>query len=78
MFRREFALMPGLVRGVAAGDRDRAPGSLLREAQNMLTPARGEADPQRRRELGRSALAKGREAVGHREVTDQNVRRGAR
>ena len=24
MFRREFALMPGLVRGVAAGDRDRA------------------------------------------------------
>jgi hypothetical protein len=24
MFRREFALMPGLVRGVAAGDRERA------------------------------------------------------
>src|SRR5258705_11038450 len=24
MFRREVALMPGLVRGVAAGDRDRA------------------------------------------------------
>ena len=23
-FRREFALMPGLVRGVVAGDRDRA------------------------------------------------------
>jgi hypothetical protein len=68
--------------GASAQDRERAlaimrssltliPGSLLREAQNMLTAARGEADPQRRRELARSALAKAREAVGRREVTDE-------
>jgi hypothetical protein len=72
--------------GASAQDRERAlaimrssltliPGSLLREAQNMLTAARGEADPQRRRELARSALVKGREAVG-REVTDQERAQG--
>jgi hypothetical protein len=53
------------------------PGSLVREAQAALTAARGEADPHRRRELTRSAVAKSREAVGRREVTDE-VRAEAR
>ena len=42
----------------------------------MLTAARGEADPHRRRELARSALAKGREALRHREVTDEERAQG--
>ena len=73
--------------GASAEDRERAlvimrssltliPGSLLGEAQSMLTAARGEADPQRRRELARSALAKGREALRHREVTDEERAQG--
>jgi hypothetical protein len=52
------------------------PGSLLGEAQSMLTAARDEADPHRRRELARSALAKGREALRHREVTDEERAQG--
>ena len=73
--------------GASAQDRERAlvimrsslaliPGSLLGEAQRMLAAARGEADPQRRRELARSALAKGREALGHRGVTDEERAQG--
>jgi hypothetical protein len=73
--------------GASAEDRERAlaimrssltliPGSLLREAQNMMTAARDETDPQRRRELARSALAMGREALRHREVTDQERAQG--
>lgn len=45
--------------------------SLLQEAQKALADARGETDPQRRRELARSAVAKAREAVGHRESTEE-------
>jgi hypothetical protein len=70
----------------SAEDRDRAvaimrssleltprpdPDTLLRDAQNMLTEARGEAEPHRRRELARSALAKARAAMRHRGVDDQ-------
>jgi hypothetical protein len=73
--------------GASAEDRERAleimrssltliPGSLLGEAQSMLTAARAETDPHRRRELARSALAKGREALRHREVTDQERAQG--
>jgi hypothetical protein len=77
---------------MSAEDRDRAvvimrsaleltpkpdPGSLLREAQNLLTDARGEADPHRRREQARSALAKAREAMRHRDV-DNHERAQAR
>jgi hypothetical protein len=73
-------------RDASAEDRDRAvaimrsaleltpkpdPGSLLREAQTMLTEARGEADPHRRRELAGSALAKARAAMRHRDVDAQ-------
>jgi hypothetical protein len=79
-------------RDMSAEDRDRAvaimcsaleltpkpdPGSLLREAQNLLTVARGEADPHRRREQARSALAKAREAMRHRDV-DNHERAQAR
>lgn len=71
----------------SAQDRERAlaimrssqtliPGSLLAQAQSMLTAARGEADPQRRRELARSALAMGRDALGQREVTDEERAQG--
>ena len=42
----------------------------------MMTAARDEADPQRRRELARSALAKGREALRHREVADEERAQG--
>jgi hypothetical protein len=73
--------------GASAQDRERAlaimrssltliPGSLLGEAQSVLTAARDEADPHRRRELARSALAKGREALRHREVTDEERAQG--
>lgn len=65
----------------SAEDRERAqmilrsslamiPGSLLREAQTTLTAARAQTDPQRRRDLARSALTMAREAVGRREVTE--------
>lgn len=68
--------------GAGAEERERAqsvlqsaltmiPGSLLREAQSILTTARSETDPHKRRELARSALAKAREAAGRREVTDE-------
>jgi hypothetical protein len=46
------------------------PKSLLGEAHHALAAARSESDPQRRRELAKSALAKAREAVTHPEVTD--------
>lgn len=68
--------------GASAEERERAqaivqsaltliPGSLLREAQSMLTAARSETDLHRRRELASSALAKAREAVRRREATDE-------
>ncbi|WP_235887116.1 hypothetical protein [Mycolicibacterium arabiense] len=68
--------------GASAEERQRAqavvrsaltmiPGSLLREAQSMLTAARRETDPHRRRELAGSALSKARDAAGRREVTDE-------
>jgi hypothetical protein len=47
------------------------PGILLREADDMLSAARAETDPHQRRTLARSALAKARNAVGHRDVTDE-------
>ncbi len=37
----------------------------------MLTAARSETDPHKRRELARSALSKARDAAGRREVTDE-------
>jgi hypothetical protein len=73
-------------RDASAEDRDRAlaimrssleltpkpdPDHLLRDAQNILTEARGETDPYRRRELARSALAKARAAMRHHGVGDQ-------
>lgn len=51
--------------------------SLLREAQSTLADARGNADPQRRRELARSAVSKARQVARHRDVTD-NERAEAR
>lgn len=73
--------------GASTEDRERAlvimrssltliPGSLLREAKTMMTAARGETDPQRRRELARSALSNAREALRHREVTDEERAQG--
>src|ERR1700738_5065975 len=46
MFRREFALMPGLVRGVAAGDRDRAQiiGDHIEGAASRSPPQHGLED----------------------------------
>lgn len=46
------------------------PGSLIREAREMISAARAEADPHQRRALARSVLAKAREAMRYREVTD--------
>lgn len=68
--------------GASAEERERAqavlrsaltmiPGSLLREAQSMLSAARSETDPHKRRELAKSALAKAREAADRREATDE-------
>jgi hypothetical protein len=45
--------------------------SLLREAQSTLSDARGNTDPQRRRELARSAVSKARQVARHRDVTDE-------
>ena len=67
--------------GASTADRERAqtilhssqaliPGSLIRAAHAELTAARGETDPHRRREMARAAVAKAREAVDRREVTD--------
>ncbi len=67
--------------GASAADRERAqtilrkslaliPRSLIRQAQTALTAARGETDPERRRELARAAVVKARDAVGRREITD--------
>ena len=67
--------------GASTEDRERAqtilsssqaliPGSLIRAAHAELTAARGETDPHRRRELARAAVAKARDAVGRREITD--------
>lgn len=44
--------------------------SLLREAQSTLADARGHADPQRRRELARSAVSKARQVARHRDATE--------
>lgn len=44
--------------------------SLLREAHSTLADARGHADPQRRRELARSAVSKARQVARHRDATE--------
>ena len=44
--------------------------SLLREAQSTLSDARGNPDPQRRRELARSAVSMARQVARHRDLTD--------
>ena len=41
------------------------------EAQSGLTDARSCSDPQRRRELARSAVRKARQVARHRDVTDE-------
>jgi hypothetical protein len=46
------------------------PGSLVREAHELISAARAATDPHQRRALARSALAKAREAARHCEVTD--------
>jgi hypothetical protein len=67
--------------GASAADRERAqailrsslaliPGSLIRQAQTALTASRGETHPERQHELARAAAAMAGEAVGRREVTD--------
>lgn len=45
--------------------------SLLREAQSSLAEARGIAEPQRRRELARSAVTKAQQATNHRDLSDE-------
>jgi hypothetical protein len=44
--------------------------SMLREAESTLAEARDSADPQRRRELARSAVSKARHVARHREISE--------
>jgi hypothetical protein len=45
--------------------------SLLREAQSTLADARGSTEPQRRRELARSAVSKARQVAHHWDLSDE-------
>ena len=44
--------------------------SLLRESRAILVEARNSTDPQRRRELARTAVSKARQATRHRDISD--------
>ncbi|WP_232076817.1 hypothetical protein [Mycobacterium gallinarum] len=44
--------------------------SLLRESRAILVEARNNTDPQRRRELARTAVSKARQATRHRDISD--------